>query len=70
MMPIWDATGHQVDLEVGANVIGVRVTGHDGVTERTYTVTVTRAPAAGEPTSRSASSRTTTGSARGWRTWC
>ena len=39
-----DAAGHQVDLEVGANVIGVRVTGHDDVTERTYTVTVTRAP--------------------------
>ena len=35
--------GHQVDLDAGANVIEVRVTASDGVTMRTYTVTVTRA---------------------------
>ena len=34
--------GHQVDLEVGANVIKVKVTAEDGDTTRTYTVTVTR----------------------------
>ena len=32
-----------IDLAVGANVITVEVTAEDGVTTRTYTVTVTRA---------------------------
>ena len=35
--------GHQADLAVGANVIDVTVTAADGVTTRTYRVTVTRA---------------------------
>ena len=35
--------GHQADLAVGANAIDVTVTAADGVTTRTYTVTVTRA---------------------------
>ena len=39
------AAGHQVPLDVGANVITVRVTAEDGTTTETYTVTVTR----GEP---------------------
>ena len=34
--------GFQVDLEVGANTIGVRVTAEDGSTTRTYTMVVTR----------------------------
>ncbi|MDE0422773.1 MAG: cadherin-like beta sandwich domain-containing protein, partial [Gammaproteobacteria bacterium] len=34
--------GFQVDLEVGANPIGVRVTAEDGTTTRTYTMVVTR----------------------------
>ena len=34
--------GHQADLAVGANVIGLTVTAADGTTTRTYTVTVTR----------------------------
>ena len=33
--------GHQVSLEAGENVISVMVTAADGVTQRTYTVTVT-----------------------------
>ena len=37
--------GHQVPLDVGANVITVRVTAEDGTTTETYTVTVTRAAA-------------------------
>ena len=37
------AEGHQVNLEVGETVIGVEVTAADGVTTRTYSVTVTRA---------------------------
>ena len=42
------ADGQQVDLAPGANVVGVRVTAHDGETTQTYTVTVTRAtPSAG-----------------------
>ena len=35
-------TGHQVDLDPGANVIKVRVTSADTNTEQDYTVTVTR----------------------------
>ncbi|MCY3813581.1 MAG: cadherin-like beta sandwich domain-containing protein, partial [Gammaproteobacteria bacterium] len=34
--------GFQVDLEVGANTIKVRVTAEDGTTTRTYTLVVTR----------------------------
>ncbi|MCY4059295.1 MAG: cadherin-like beta sandwich domain-containing protein, partial [Gammaproteobacteria bacterium] len=34
--------GFQVDLEVGANTINVRVTAEDGSTTRTYTMVVTR----------------------------
>ena len=34
--------GFQVDLEAGANTIGVRVTAEDGTTTRTYTMVVTR----------------------------
>ena len=34
--------GHQVDLDMGANVIKVKVTAEDGVATETYTVTVTR----------------------------
>ncbi|MYE11059.1 MAG: cadherin-like beta sandwich domain-containing protein, partial [Gammaproteobacteria bacterium] len=37
-----DAEGFQVDLEVGANTIEVRVTAEDGSTTRTYTIVVTR----------------------------
>ena len=37
------ADGQQVDLEVGENVIKVRVTAQDETTMRTYTVTVNRA---------------------------
>ena len=37
-----DTEGFQVDLEVGANTIGVRVTAEDGTTTRTYTMVVTR----------------------------
>jgi hypothetical protein len=36
--------GQQVALSVGANTIKVRVTATDGLTTRTYTVMVTRAP--------------------------
>ena len=35
--------GHQVDLEVGENVIQVKLTAEDGTTTKTYRVTVTRA---------------------------
>ena len=34
--------GHQVDLGLGGNVIGITVTAEDGVTTKEYTVTVTR----------------------------
>ena len=37
------ATGHQVNLAVGANTITITVTAQDGTTTRIYTVTVTRA---------------------------
>ena len=37
-----DTDGFQVDLEVGANTINVRVTAEDGSTTRTYTMVVTR----------------------------
>ena len=37
------ADGHQVPLDVGTNVITVRVTSEDGATTQDYTVTVTRA---------------------------
>ena len=37
--------GHQVNLEVGDNVVSVKVTAEDDTTTRTYTVTVTRAAA-------------------------
>ena len=37
------ATGHQVGLDVGANVIKVTVTAEDTMTTETYTVVVTRA---------------------------
>ena len=40
------APGRQVDLEVGANPVAVTVTAADGTTQLTYTVTVTREPAA------------------------
>ena len=50
------ALGHQVDLSVGANIVGVKVTAQDGATTLTYTVTVTRededltlTPAASDP---------------------
>ena len=36
------AAGHQVDTAVGDTVIKVKVTAPDGMTEKTYTVTVTR----------------------------
>ena len=39
------ATGHQVGLDVGANVIKVTVTAEDTMTTETYTVVVTRAAA-------------------------
>ena len=41
------ATGHQVDLEPGANSISITVTATDEVTTQTYTVTVTRDESAG-----------------------
>ena len=41
------ATGHQVDLEPGANSISIMVTATDEVTTQTYTVTVTRDESAG-----------------------
>ena len=41
------ATGHQVDLEPGANSISITVTATDKVTTQTYTVTVTRDESAG-----------------------
>ena len=34
--------GHQVDLEVGANVVNVKVTAEDGITTETYTIVLTR----------------------------
>ena len=37
-----DTEGFQIDLEVGANTIGVRVTAENGTTTRTYTMVVTR----------------------------
>ena len=37
------ADGHQVTLEVGENVVKVKVTAEDGTTTETYTVTLTRA---------------------------
>ena len=37
-----DTEGFQVDLEVGPNTIGVRVTAENGTTTRTYTMVVTR----------------------------
>ena len=37
------AEGYQVSLDVGSNVVSVKVTAEDGTTTRTYTVTVTRA---------------------------
>ena len=49
-MPIPDAdtkSGQQVSLEVGANTIEVQVTAEDNIMMKTYTVTVTRAPATG-----------------------
>ena len=36
------AQGHQVDTAVGPNTVKVKVTAPDGMTEKTYTVTVTR----------------------------
>ena len=41
------ATGHQVDLEPGANSISITLTATDEVTTQTYTVTVTRDESAG-----------------------
>ena len=41
-----NATGFQVDLDVGVNTIKVHVTAADGETTQTYTVTVGRGPAA------------------------
>ena len=41
------ATGHQVDLEPGANSISIMLTATDEVTTQTYTVTVTRDESAG-----------------------
>ncbi len=43
------AAGHQVNLDVGSNTISVKVTAADGVTTRTYTVTVTRAAPGAAP---------------------
>ena len=45
-----DAAGQQVDLEMGANTIKVKVTADDGTTTKTYTVTVTRGTAAADAT--------------------
>ena len=42
-----------VSLSVGSNVITVEVTAEDGATTRTYTVTVTRSPSTGAPTTGS-----------------
>ncbi len=42
-----EAAGHQVGLAVGGNVVEVQVTAQDGITARTYTVTVQRARPAG-----------------------
>ena len=36
------AQGHQVETAVGPNIVKVKVTASDGMTEKTYTVTVTR----------------------------
>ncbi len=38
------ANGHQVDLELGGNVVRIVVTAEDGVTMKEYAVTVTRDP--------------------------
>ena len=46
------ATGHQVNLAVGANTITITVTAQDGTTIRIYTVTVTRAQPPGVRLSR------------------
>ena len=50
------ALGHQVDLSVGDNIVGVKVTAQDGATTLTYTITVDRededltlTPAASDP---------------------
>ena len=43
LMDAGAADGHQVDLDVGDNVIQVKVTAEDTTTTETYTVTVTRA---------------------------
>ena len=43
-------TGQQVDLDVGANTIKVKVTAGNAMTTETYTVTVTRATPPGPPT--------------------
>ena len=43
------ATGYQVGLNVGSNTITVKVTAPDGVTTRTYTVTITRAATGAAP---------------------
>ncbi|HEU4963602.1 MAG TPA: cadherin-like beta sandwich domain-containing protein [Bacilli bacterium] len=40
--PIAETTGYQVPLQDGSNVIKVVVTAEDGITQQTYTVTVTR----------------------------
>ena len=42
--------GHQVNLAVGDTTIKVKVTAEDATTTRTYTLTVTRAPADAPPT--------------------
>ena len=44
-----NAPGQQVDLAVGGNVIQIEVTAEDEATNRTYTVTVTRANANAAP---------------------
>ena len=44
-----DTEGFQVDLEVGANTIKVRVTAEDGSTTRTYTLVVTRSEPLASP---------------------
>ena len=38
-----NTAGHQVDLDVGENVVKIEVTSEDGTKTKTYTVTVTRA---------------------------
>ena len=45
--------GHQVNLAVGETTIKVRVTASDTTTQKTYTVTVTRAAAATDATLKS-----------------